>query len=57
MTQITLSLLIGAFCASSWWAASLWPHLGSGAIYIPAIFSSLLAVAIIASQTVDRWDR
>lgn len=44
--KYALTFLFGGLVASSWWATGLWPHLGNGVLFVPAIFLSILAIAV-----------
>ena len=44
MTKTTLAMLLGAACASAWWAAARWAHDLNSDLYDPAI---LLSIGVI----------
>lgn len=50
MTKPTLTMFLGAFCASSWWAFSIY-HVIFPPLIVPAIVSSIGVLFLIAVES------
>ncbi len=53
MTKTVLALLLGAVCASSWWALSRWPNWNDGVLVVPAVLSTIGTLLWVAIETQD----
>ncbi len=60
MTKIVLALLLGAACASSWWAAAKFGWMVGSLTFplaIPCFFTTAAVVTVIISETIKTIDK
>ena len=57
MNKVTLYLLLGAACASSWWAFATWANRGCPGLIIPALVASVLVFFLLAIETYEIIDK